>query len=99
MSSVHVGVDSAAPHIAAAVGTPTVTIYGPTDWRDWAPVGKQHRVVVPQMDCIPCHQDGMQRPGAKPLPGRPFPRFREGGDYFSGFASSINMIGISSLIS
>jgi len=39
MSRLHIGVDSAAPHIAAAVGTPTITIYGPSDWRDWAPTG------------------------------------------------------------
>ena len=45
MSSMHVGVDSAAPHIAAAVGTPTITIYGPSDWRDWAPTGDKNMVV------------------------------------------------------
>lgn len=58
LSSLHVGVDSAAPHIAAAVGTPTITLYGPSDWRDWAPVGDRHRVVVPDMDCVPCHKKG-----------------------------------------
>jgi len=31
-SLLHISVDSAAPHIAAAVGTPTLTIYGPSDW-------------------------------------------------------------------
>ncbi|MGA7143870.1 MAG: glycosyltransferase family 9 protein [Desulfobacterales bacterium] len=58
LSGLHVGVDSAAPHIAAAVGTPTITIYGPTDWRDWAPRGKLHSVVTPDRDCVPCHQKG-----------------------------------------
>ncbi len=58
MSSFHLGVDSAAPHIAAAVGTPTLTIYGPSDWRDWAPVGDKHRVVVSSMDCVPCYKKG-----------------------------------------
>ena len=58
MSRLHIGVDSAAPHIAAAVGTPTVTIYGPSDWRDWAPVGDGHRVVVPDMICAPCRNKG-----------------------------------------
>lgn len=57
-SRLHLGVDSAAPHIAAAVGTPTVTIYGPSDWRDWAPVGENHRVVVPDMICVPCRNKG-----------------------------------------
>ncbi|HAJ27272.1 MAG TPA: hypothetical protein DCG53_08530, partial [Syntrophus sp. (in: bacteria)] len=58
LSRLHVGVDSAAPHIAAAVGTPTITIYGPSDWRDWAPVGERHQVVTTDMDCSPCHQKG-----------------------------------------
>lgn len=63
LSCLHIGVDSAAPHIAAAVGTPTITLYGPSDWRDWAPVGKDHQVVVASMDCIPCHQKGCQGEG------------------------------------
>jgi lipopolysaccharide heptosyltransferase III len=58
LSSFHLGVDSAAPHIAAAVGTPTLTIFGPSDWRDWAPVGDEHSVVVSDMDCVPCHKKG-----------------------------------------
>jgi len=57
-SRLHVGVDSAAPHIAAAVGTPTVTIYGPSDWRYWAPPGKNNRVVVSDMPCVPCSLKG-----------------------------------------
>jgi predicted lipopolysaccharide heptosyltransferase III len=58
LSGLHIGVDSAAPHIAAAVGTPTITIYGPSNWKDWAPVGDQHRVIVPDMDCAPCQKKG-----------------------------------------
>lgn len=63
LSCLHVGVDSAAPHIAAAVGTPTITIYGPSDWRDWAPRGKLHRVVTPDRDCVPCYQKGCDGSG------------------------------------
>ncbi len=62
-SRLHVGVDSAAPHIAAAVGTPTVTLYGPTDWRDWAPVGERHSVVVSDRACVPCHRKGCEDRG------------------------------------
>ncbi|MGZ3593110.1 MAG: glycosyltransferase family 9 protein, partial [Syntrophales bacterium] len=36
----------------------TLTIYGPSDWRDWAPVGDKHRVVVSSMDCAPCYKKG-----------------------------------------
>jgi heptosyltransferase-3 len=63
MSRVHIGVDSAAPHIAAAVGTPTITIYGPSDWRDWAPPGDRNQVVLPDMDCSPCHKKGCDGSG------------------------------------
>jgi len=58
MSRLHIGVDSAAPHIAAAVGTPTITIYGPSDWRDWAPPGEKNKVVSSDMPCSPCYQKG-----------------------------------------
>ncbi|MBW2596644.1 MAG: glycosyltransferase family 9 protein [Deltaproteobacteria bacterium] len=62
-SCLHLGVDSAAPHIAAAVGTPTITIYGPSDWRDWAPQGDIHRVIIPDRDCAPCQQKGCDGSG------------------------------------
>ncbi|MDQ7838419.1 MAG: putative lipopolysaccharide heptosyltransferase III [Thermodesulfobacteriota bacterium] len=63
LSFLHIGVDSAAPHIAAAVGTPTITIYGPSDWRDWASPGDIHRVITPDDDCVPCHQKGCDSMG------------------------------------
>ena len=63
LSRLHIGVDSAAPHIAAAVGAPTITIYGPSSWFDWAPVGENHRVILPEMDCVPCHQKGCDNSG------------------------------------
>ena len=59
----HIGVDSAAPHIAAAVGTPTVTLYGPSNWRYWAPPGKDHRVAVCGMACAPCGLKGCDGSG------------------------------------
>jgi ADP-heptose:LPS heptosyltransferase len=63
LSRLHIGVDSAGPHIAAATGTPTVTIYGPSSWQDWAPVGEQHRVVLPDRDCVPCKKKGCDHSG------------------------------------
>ncbi len=63
LSFLHIGVDSAAPHIAAAVGTPTITIYGPSDWYDWAPIGDIHKVIFPDLECVPCHKKGCQDEG------------------------------------
>lgn len=63
MSSLHLGVDSAAPHIAAALGTPTVTIHGPTDWRAWRVVNERHKVVSSTMNCVPCNNMGCEGSG------------------------------------
>ncbi|MEQ1525784.1 MAG: glycosyltransferase family 9 protein [Gallionella sp.] len=62
-SALHLGVDSAAPHIAAAVGVPTVTIHGPTDWRSWRIVDNYHKVVSPLVDCLPCNKTGCSGSG------------------------------------
>ena len=44
---IYVGNDSGITHLAAATGTPTVAIFGPTDPRVWAPRGAHVRVVKP----------------------------------------------------
>ncbi|MBW7908579.1 MAG: glycosyltransferase family 9 protein [Kiritimatiellae bacterium] len=43
-------VDSGPMHIAAAVGTPTVAVFGPTDPVRTGPFGKQHRVIRESAD-------------------------------------------------
>lgn len=60
-----VGVDSAPMHIAAAMDTPTVGIFGPSGDREWGPwdwragVGGRHRVVASQSHpCRPCGRAG-----------------------------------------
>ncbi|MBA3004355.1 MAG: glycosyltransferase family 9 protein [Desulfurivibrio sp.] len=53
-----IGVDSAGLHIAAAVGTPTVGIFGPSSPESWAPRGGQHLIVQKKMPCVPCRQKG-----------------------------------------
>jgi ADP-heptose:LPS heptosyltransferase len=57
-STVHLGVDSAPPHIAFAVGAPTVTIFGPSNWKSWIVPDDTHRVVTADMECIPCNRRG-----------------------------------------
>jgi len=53
-----IGVDSAGLHIAAAVGTPTVSIYGPSAPASWAPRGSSHLVVQKDWPCVPCRRKG-----------------------------------------
>ena len=58
-----IGVDSAGMHIAAAVGTATVTIFGPSSAKDWAPRGEIHTAVTPDWPCSPCFQKGCRNSG------------------------------------
>ena len=53
-SRVYVGNDSGLLHIAAAVGTPTVAIFGPTRPERWAPPGGRHVVVRAHESCDGC---------------------------------------------
>lgn len=53
-----IGVDSAPMHIAAAMGTPTVAIFGPSGEWEWSPWQVAHRLVMSDMICRPCGQDG-----------------------------------------
>ncbi|MBA2849629.1 glycosyltransferase family 9 protein [Thermosulfuriphilus ammonigenes] len=49
----YVGNDSGVSHLAAAVGAPTLAIFGPSDPRIWAPIGP--RVLSLRLDiCPPC---------------------------------------------
>jgi heptosyltransferase-2 len=51
---VFIGNDSGAMHVAAAVGLPTVAIFGPTDPFGTAPVTSRHTIVREQPYCSPC---------------------------------------------
>jgi len=53
-----IGIDSAALHIAAAVDTPTISIFGPSSPINWAPRGRQHCVLTKDFPCLPCRQKG-----------------------------------------
>ncbi len=46
--------DSGPMHLAAALGTPLVAVFGSTDWRETAPVGRAAAVVREPVDCAPC---------------------------------------------
>jgi lipopolysaccharide heptosyltransferase I len=49
--------DSGPMHIAAAVGTPVVAIFGPTDPALTGPYGKRHVVLRAGISCSPCFKD------------------------------------------
>ena len=53
-SSLFVGSDSGAMHIAAAVGTPVVALFGPSSPREWGPRGGPVEVLYKELDCRSC---------------------------------------------
>jgi len=73
-STLFFGVDSAPMHIAAAVGTPVIALFGPSAAFNWGPWDKncpygyskksgiqkagKHTVIQNHRDCIPCRKDG-----------------------------------------
>jgi len=57
MSALFIGNDSCPLHIAAAVGTPAVGIFGPSNIEQFHPIGKRsyrHRIVHSNLSCAPC---------------------------------------------
>jgi heptosyltransferase-3 len=53
-----IGVDSMPMHLAAAMGTPTVALFGPSGEHEWGPWMTAHRVVASAHTCRPCGYDG-----------------------------------------
>jgi heptosyltransferase-3 len=53
-----VGVDSMPMHLAAAMGTPTVALFGPSGELEWGPWRVASRVVTSAHPCRPCGLDG-----------------------------------------
>lgn len=48
--------DSGPMHIAAAVGTPTIALFGPTDPLRHRPYGEGHHVIEKDVSCRPCYK-------------------------------------------
>ena len=53
-SALFVGSDSGAMHIASAVGTPVVALFGPSNPREWGPRGGAVEVLYKELDCRSC---------------------------------------------
>ena len=47
--------DTGPAHIACALNTPSITIFGPADYRRWAPLDQRlHRIARQPVECSPC---------------------------------------------
>jgi predicted lipopolysaccharide heptosyltransferase III len=53
-SALFVGSDSGAMHMASAVGTPVVALFGPSNPREWGPRGGPVEVIYKEIDCRSC---------------------------------------------
>jgi heptosyltransferase-3 len=53
-----IGVDSAPMHLAAAVGTPCVALFGPSGDKEWGPWMVPSEIVTSDHPCRPCGFDG-----------------------------------------
>lgn len=54
--------DSGPMHVAAAVGTPVIALFGPTSPARTGPYGKNHRVLARQLPCSPCFSRRCRNP-------------------------------------
>lgn len=54
---IYIGNDSGVSHLAAASGTPSVCVFGPTDPEIWAPRGREVRIVRKVVSCSPCSRE------------------------------------------
>lgn len=50
--------DSGVLHIAAGLGVPTVSLFGPSSDMKWAPRGEKHAVLSHHLPCSPCSKFG-----------------------------------------
>ncbi|MDR1397035.1 MAG: putative lipopolysaccharide heptosyltransferase III [Desulfarculales bacterium] len=57
------GADSAPMHLAAAMGTPTVAVFGPSSEVSWHPWMVKHRLLIGPCPEHPCHRAGCNDSG------------------------------------
>jgi ADP-heptose:LPS heptosyltransferase len=50
----YIGNDSGPMHLAAAVGAPTIAVWGSSDSRRWRPWCVEHRIIQNPFECNPC---------------------------------------------
>ncbi|GKS59011.1 hypothetical protein YTPLAS18_25380 [Nitrospira sp.] len=59
--AVFIGNDNGAMHIAAAVGTPVIGLFGPSDPAEWAPRGTRSVICYKGVDCRQCFHPTCRR--------------------------------------
>jgi len=57
---IFIGNDSGCSHLAAALGVPTLALFGPTDPLCWAPRGERASWLQGKVPCAPCERDTYQ---------------------------------------
>jgi len=58
-----IGIDSGPMHMAAALNTPLVAIFGPQSKDRWGPYGEGHTVIQKKWNCVPCRKQGCNGQG------------------------------------
>lgn len=61
-SKLFIGPDSGIMHLACAVGTSVVAIFGPGNLKKWSPHGAQDRIITLNVECSPCTRFGYTVP-------------------------------------
>jgi ADP-heptose:LPS heptosyltransferase len=50
----YLGNDSGISHLAAALGIPTLSLFGPSNVKKWRPQGERVRIINRMLECAPC---------------------------------------------
>jgi ADP-heptose:LPS heptosyltransferase len=62
MARLFIGGDSGLGHLAVALDTPTILLFGPSDHQKWGHAGVRHATIRHPVACAPCFIFGYHRP-------------------------------------
>jgi heptosyltransferase-3 len=66
LANLVVTIDSMSTHLSSAVGTPVISIFGPTSDKNWGPWMVKHKIIAlgelddPSFSCRPCYKEGCE---------------------------------------
>lgn len=61
-SAFFVGPDSGIMHLACAVGTPVIAVFGPGNLKKWSPKATKDKIITLNVECSPCTRFGYTVP-------------------------------------